>query len=53
MFKEYGPDDYVFTDENGVEYISTPEYPIASTIATISLIFVLVPILMSLIFLTI
>ncbi len=26
--KEYGPEDYVFRDENGNEYISTPEYNI-------------------------
>ena len=48
--KEYGPDDYVFKDENGNEYISTPEYNVVPDLILICSITMSMPFIMGLTF---
>lgn len=47
--KEFQPADYVFTDENGKEYISTPEYNYMSDLTTILLLGALSPAIIGLV----
>lgn len=47
--KEYQPEDYVFVDENGNEYISTPKYDVMGTLAWVCCICMMIPILMSIV----
>ena len=48
--KEYGPDDYVFTDENGNKYISTPEYNVVPDLILICIITFSMPLILGLTF---
>lgn len=48
--KEYGPDDYVFTDENGNKYISTPEYNVIPDLILLYIVTFSMPLILGLTF---